>query len=62
MLLYILATYQVVNTVLVVEHDMEGHNLQVQRHVYYVSKVLTPCKTRYPHYKKIADAVFTTSH
>ena len=29
--------------------------------VYYVSTVLTPCKSRYPHYQKIACAVFMAS-
>ena len=61
MLLYISATNQVVSAVLVVERDMEGHKLKVQRPVYYVSEVLTPCKTRYPHYQKIAYAVFMAS-
>ena len=61
MLLYISATSQVVSAVLVVERDMDGHKLKVQRPVYYVSEVLTPCKTRYPHYQKIAYAVFMAS-
>ena len=61
MILYISATNQVVNVVLVVEQDMEGHKFRVQRPVYYVSEVLTPCKTRYPHYQKIAYAVFMAS-
>ena len=54
MLMYILATNQVVGGVLVIDHDMEGHKFKVQRPEYYVSEVLSPCKTRYPHYQKIA--------
>jgi hypothetical protein len=61
MLLYILATNQVVSAVLVVERAMEGHKLQVQRPMYYVSEVITPCKTRYPHYQKMAYALFKAS-
>jgi hypothetical protein len=61
MLLYISATNQVVSAVLVIERKTEGHKLQVQKPVYYVSEVLTPCKTRYPHYQKIAYTVFMAS-
>ena len=61
MLLYISAMNQVVSVVLVVEREADGHKLQVQKHVYYVSEVLTPCKTRYPHYQKIAYVVFMAS-
>ena len=61
MLLYIAATHQVVSAVLVVEREMDGHKFPLQRPVYYVSTVLTPCKSRYPHYQKIAYAVFMAS-
>jgi hypothetical protein len=61
MLLYISATNKVVSAVLVVERDREGHKFQVQKPVYYVSEVLTLCKSRYPHYQKIAYAVFMAS-
>ena len=61
MLLYIAATHQVVSTVLVVEQEMDGHKFPLQKPVYYVSTVLTPCKSRYPHYQKIAYAVFMAS-
>src|SRR4051812_50152025 len=44
MLLYIAATHQVVSAVLVVEWVSDGHKLPLQRPVYYVSTVLTPCK------------------
>ena len=61
MLLYISATHQVVSVVLVIERDEEGHKFTFQKPVYYVSTVLTPCKSRYPHYQKIAYAVFMAS-
>ena len=51
MLLYISATHQVVSAVLVVEREEDGHKFPVQKPVYYVSTVLTPCKSRYPHYQ-----------
>ena len=49
MLLYISATNQVVSVVLIVERGEEGHKFPTQKPVYYVSEVLTPCKSRYPH-------------
>src|SRR4051812_13938971 len=61
MMLYIAATHQVVSAVLVVEWETDGHKLPLQRPVYYVSTFLTPCKSRYPHYQKIAYAVFMAS-
>jgi hypothetical protein len=61
MLLYISATNHVVSTVLVVEREAEGHKFKVQRPVYYVSEVLTPRKSWYPHYQKIAYTVFMAS-
>ena len=61
MLLYIAATHQVVSAVLVVEQETEGQKFPLQKPVYYVSTILTPCKSRYPHYQKIAYAVFMAS-
>src|SRR5215216_4443193 len=61
MLLYIAATHQVVSAILVVERQEDGHKFLLQKPVYYVSTVLTPCKSRYPHYQKIAYAVFMAS-
>ena len=61
MLLYIAATHQVVSAVLVVERETDEHKFLLQNLVYYVSTVLTPCKSRYPHYQKIAYAVFMAS-
>ena len=48
LLLYVAATTQVVSTALVVEQEEEGHALKVQRLVYFISKVLSDSKTRYP--------------
>ena len=48
LLLYIVATTQVVNTVLVVEREEEGHALKVQHPIYFISEVLSDSKTRYP--------------
>ena len=61
MLLHIAATHQVVSVVLVVEREVDGHKFPLQKPVYYVSTVLTPCKSRYPHHQKIAYAVFMAS-
>jgi hypothetical protein len=44
MLLYIAATNQVVSSVLMVERAEEGKEHGVQRHVYYLSEVLSPTK------------------
>ena len=44
MLLYIAATHQVVSAVLIVERETDGHKSPLQKPVYYVSTVLTPCK------------------
>jgi hypothetical protein len=62
LLLYIAATHQVVSTVPVVERSKEGKAHGVQRPVYFISKVLSPTKQRYPHYQKLAYSVFTTAH
>ena len=49
LLLYIAATHQVVNTILVVERNEEGKIHGVQRPIYYLSEVLSLSKQRYPH-------------
>jgi hypothetical protein len=46
MLLYIVATNQVVSSVLVVERAEEGKEHGLQRPVYYLSEVLSPTKQR----------------
>jgi ribonuclease HI len=60
MLLYIAATNQVVSSALVVEHAEYDKEHGVQRPVYYVSEVLSPTKQRYPHYQKLAYAIYMT--
>jgi hypothetical protein len=52
LLLYIAETHQLVSTVLVVERSKDGKAHGVQRPVYFLSKVLSPTKQRYPHYQK----------
>ena len=46
MLLYIAATHQVVSAVLVVKREADGYKFPLQKPVYYVSTILTPCKSR----------------
>jgi hypothetical protein len=60
MLLYIAATNQVVSSVLVVECAEESREHGVQRPVYYLSEVLSLTKQRYPHYQKLAYAIYMT--
>jgi hypothetical protein len=55
--LYVAATTQVVSAVIVVERTEEGHALPVQRPVYYISKVLSETKARYPQIQKLLYAV-----
>jgi ribonuclease HI len=55
--LYVAATTQVVNAVIVVERTEEGHALPVQRPVYYISEVLSETKARYPQIQKLLYAV-----
>jgi hypothetical protein len=55
--LYVAATTQVVSAVIVVERTKEGHALPVQRPVYYISKVLSETKARYPQTPKLLYAV-----
>jgi hypothetical protein len=60
MLLYITATNQVVSSVLMVERAEEGKEHGVQRPMYDLSEVLSPTKQRYPHYRKLAYAIYMT--
>ena len=46
--LYMAATTQVVSAAIVVERQVEGHALPIQRPVYFISEVLSKTKTRYP--------------
>jgi hypothetical protein len=61
LILYITATHQVVSTVLVVKRSEEGKAHGVQRPVYFLGKVLSPSKQRYPHYQKLVYSVFTAA-
>ena len=60
--LYIAARSNVISTVLVVEREEEGKAHGVQRPIYYLTEVLIATKQRYPHYQKLAYAVFMSSH
>nr|ABA95369.1 retrotransposon protein, putative, Ty3-gypsy subclass [Oryza sativa Japonica Group] len=60
LLLYVLATSQVVSTVLVVEREEEGHVQKVQRPIYFVSEDLADSKTRYPQVQKLLYGVLIT--
>jgi hypothetical protein len=48
LLLYIVATTHIVDSAILVECSEEGHAFGVQRLVYFVSKVLSESKVRYP--------------
>src|SRR5438045_4234947 len=48
LLLYIMATSQVVSTAIVIERQEEGHIQKVQCPVYFISEVLSESKIRYP--------------
>ena len=48
LLIYIMATTQVVSAALVVEREEEGQALKVQCPIYFVSEVLSNSKTHYP--------------
>jgi hypothetical protein len=61
LLLYIFATTNVVNTVLVSEREEEGQAYPVQRRVYYVSEVLADANTCYTQPQKLLYALLITS-
>ena len=48
LLLYIAASNHMVSAALVVEREEPGHQLKVQRPIYFVGEVLTDPKVRYP--------------
>jgi hypothetical protein len=57
LLLYVTATTQVVSDTLVVEWEKPGHVYMVQRPIYYISKVLSDCETRYNQVQKLLYVV-----
>jgi uncharacterized protein YchJ len=46
----------------VVEREEPGHIYKVQRSVYYISKVLSDCETRYNQVQKLPYTVLITKH
>jgi hypothetical protein len=50
----------VVSAALVVEQEEEGHALKVQHPIYFISKVLSNTKTRYPQIQELLYAVLIT--
>jgi hypothetical protein len=62
LLLYTVATTQIINAALVVEREEPGHVYKVQRPVYYISKVLSDCETRYNQVQKLLYAISITKH
>jgi ribonuclease HI len=60
LLIYVAATTQVVSAMVVVERREEGHALLVQRPVYFINKVLSETKVRYPQIQKLLYAVILT--
>jgi hypothetical protein len=57
LLLYIVATTQVVSVALVVEGEEPMHIYMVQWLVYYISKILSDCKTCYNQVQKLLYAI-----
>ena len=53
LLLYVAASNHMVSAVLVVEREEPGHQLKVQRPVYFVGEVLTDPKVQYPQVQKL---------
>jgi hypothetical protein len=60
MLLYISSTTQVVSAALVVEREEPRRSQKAQRHVYFISEVLSDSKTRYSQMQKLVYAVLMT--
>ena len=57
LLLYITASNHVVSAALVIKREEPGHQLKVQRPVYFIEEVLTDPKIRYPQVQKLLYAV-----
>jgi hypothetical protein len=48
LLLYVVATIQVVSMAFIIERESKGHKLKVHMLIYFISEVLTKSKARYP--------------
>ena len=57
LLLYVAVSNHVVSAALVVEREEPGHQLKVQRPIYFIGEVLTDPKVRYPQVQKLLYAV-----
>jgi hypothetical protein len=62
LLLYMLATTQVISMALVVEWEEPKHVYKVQWPVYYISKVLFDYETRYKEVQKLLYAILIMKH
>jgi hypothetical protein len=51
----------VISTVLVVEQEEEGRAYPVHHPIYFINKVLSPSKIRYPQVQKMLYAVLLTA-
>ena len=51
----------VISVVLVVDRKPEGADVSEQRPVYFIGKVFSPSKQRYPHYQKLVYGVLFTA-
>jgi hypothetical protein len=57
LLLYIVATTQVISTAMVVGREEPEHVYKEQRWVYYINKVLSDCETCYNQVQKLLYAI-----
>jgi hypothetical protein len=60
LLLYVMATTQVISATLVVEREEPGHIYKLQRSVYYIGKVLYDCETHYNQVQKLLNVILIT--
>jgi hypothetical protein len=60
LLIYVATTTQVVSVAVIVKRREEGHALLIQRPVYFINKVLSETKIRYPQIQKLLYVVILT--